>query len=87
MIMNTVGSDTSRVASKVRAIIVEKTGVEVAALKDTASFANDLGLDSLDVLETLMAMEKEFNIKITDEDAEKLPTVGSVINYIKERAR
>jgi acyl carrier protein len=87
MIMNTVGIDKSRVAVKVRTIIVEKTGVDETALRDTASFANDLGLDSLDVLETLMAMEKEFSIKITDEDAEKLTTVGSVINYIKDRAR
>jgi acyl carrier protein len=86
MIMNTI-REKSRTADKVRAIIVEKLGVEEEALTDNASFASDLGLDSLDVLETLMAMEKAFSIKITDEDAEKLTTVGSVINYIKERTR
>jgi acyl carrier protein len=86
MIMNTI-IDKSRIAARVRDIIVEKLGVEEAALTDKAAFAGDLGLDSLDVLETLMAMEKEFSIKITDEDAEKLTTVGSVIDYIKERIR
>jgi len=50
----------------------------------SASFTNDLGLDSLDVIETFMALEKEFGIKISDEDAEKLTTVGSVINYITD---
>ena len=86
MIMNTI-VDKSRTAARVRAIIVEKLGVEEAVLTEKAAFAGDLGLDSLDVLATLMAMEKEFNIKITDEDAEKLTTVGSVISYIKERTR
>ena len=86
MIMSTI-TDKSRTAARVRTIIVEKLGVEEPALTEKAAFAGDLGLDSLDVLETLMAMEKEFNIKITDEDAEKLTTVGSVINYIKERTR
>jgi acyl carrier protein len=87
MIMNTIIIDKSGIAAKVRAIIVEKLGVEETALTDNAAFTGDLGLDSLDVLETLMAMEKEFGIKITDEDAEKLTTVGSVINYIKGRIR
>jgi acyl carrier protein len=86
MIMNTI-IDKSGIASRVRAIIVEKLGVDETVLTDNASFAGDLGLDSLDVLETLMAMEKEFGIKITDEDAEKLTTVGLVINYIKGRIR
>ena len=86
MIMNTI-VDKSRTAARVRAIIVEKLDVEEAVLTEKAAFAGELGLDSLDVLATLMAMEKEFNIKITDEDAEKLTTVGSVISYIKERTR
>jgi len=77
--------DKSRIADKIRTIIVEKLGVDKSTLTDKASFASDLGLDSLDVLETLMAMEKEFNIKITDEDAEKLTTVGSVIEYITQK--
>jgi acyl carrier protein len=77
--------DKSGIADKIRTIIIEKLGVEKTTLTDKASFAGDLGLDSLDVLETLMAMEKEFNIKITDEDAEKLTTVGSVIEYITQK--
>ena len=77
--------DKSGIADKIRTIIVEKLGVDKSTLTDKASFAGDLGLDSLDVLETLMAMEKEFNIKITDEDAEKLTTVGSVIEYITQK--
>jgi acyl carrier protein len=82
--MNTI-VDKSGIANKVRTIITEKLGVEHAILTDKASFAGDLGLDSLDVLETLMAIEKEFGIKITDEDAEKLTTVGSVIDYVTEK--
>jgi len=54
---------------------------------DTASFSTDLGLDSLDVLEAFMEMEKAFNIKISDEEAEKLTTVGSVIDYITTNTR
>lgn len=77
--------DKSGIADKIRTIIVEKLGVDKTTLTDKASFAGDLGLDSLDVLETLMAMEKEFNIKISDEDAERLTTVGSVIEYITQK--
>ncbi len=84
--MNTI-VDKSRIAGKIRAIIVEKLGVEAPKLKDTASFTDDLGLDSLDVLETFTTIEKEFDIKIADEEAEKLTTVGSVIRFVMERAR
>jgi acyl carrier protein len=79
--MNTV-IDKSQIAAKVKTIFHEKLGVEEATLTPNASFSNDLGLDSLDVLETFMGIEKEFGIKITDEDAGKLTTVGSVINYV-----
>ncbi len=85
--MNSVVSKNLTVAEKVKTIIHEKLGVEQSAMVDTATFSDDLGLDSLDVLETFMALEKEFNIKITDEDAEKLKTVGSVIDYITTHAR
>ena len=85
--MNSVISKKPNVATKVRTILHEKLGVEDAALVDTASFSDDLGLDSLDVLETFMALEKEFNLKISDEDAEKLRTVGSVIDYITANTR
>jgi acyl carrier protein len=82
--MNTVINRSETVA-RIKAIIAEKLGVEESALVNNASFSNDLGLDSLDVLETFMAFEKEFGIKIDDEAAEKLTTVGSVIDYITSR--
>ncbi|HZE86136.1 MAG TPA: acyl carrier protein [Puia sp.] len=73
------------IAEKVRAIMLDKLEVEESALADNASFTNDLGLDSLDVLETFMEIEKRFGIKIPDEDAEKLTTPGSLIDYIAAR--
>lgn len=79
--MNTI-VDKSGIAAKIKTIFHEKLGVEESSLVPSASFTNDLGLDSLDVLETFMALEKEFNLKIGDEEAEKLTTVGSVIDYI-----
>ena len=85
--MNTVASKKSDVAARVRTIIHEKLGVDESAIVETAAFTTDLGLDSLDVLEAFMEMEKVFNIKITDEDAEKLTTVGSVIDYITAHMR
>jgi acyl carrier protein len=84
--MNSVISKNPTISEKIKTIIHEKLGVEESAMVDTATFSDDLGLDSLDVLETFMALEKEFNIKITDEDAEKLKTVGSVIDYITTHA-
>jgi acyl carrier protein len=83
--MNTI-VDKSGIAAKVRTIFSEKLGLEPSAMIPSASFTNDLGLDSLDVIETFMALEKEFGIKISDEDAEKLTTVGSVINYVTDHA-
>jgi acyl carrier protein len=83
----TVSKKQSDFASRIKTIIHDKLGVEESALVDTAAFSSDLGLDSLDVLETFMALEKEFSIKIADEDAEKLTTVGSVIDYITQHAR
>jgi len=70
------------IRTQVIEIIVDKIGVDEIEVKDNASFTNDLGVDSLDVMEILLEVEKTFNIKIPDEDAEKLGTVGSVINYI-----
>ena len=78
--MNTI-VDKSGIAAKIKTIFHEKLGVEESSLVPSASFTNDLGLDSLDVLETFMALEKEFNLKIGDEEAERLTTVGSVIDY------
>jgi acyl carrier protein len=85
--MSTVVSKQSKIASKIKTIIHEKLGVEDSVLVDSAAFSTDLGLDSLDVLETFMTLEKEFEIKISDEDAEKLTTVGSVVDYITQHTR
>jgi acyl carrier protein len=79
--MNTI-VDKSQIAARIRTIFHEKLGVEESALVGKASFSNDLGLDSLDVVETFMALEKEFGLKIDEEDAEKLTTVGAVTDYI-----
>ncbi|HTI09398.1 MAG TPA: acyl carrier protein [Puia sp.] len=76
--------DKPGIATRVKTIIMDKLGVEEPVLKEDASFSSDLGLDSLDVLETFMTLEKEFGIRIADEDMEKLTTVGSIIDYIIE---
>ena len=71
---------------KVKDIIVTELGVERDKMTDEASFIEDLGADSLDIVELVMEFEKEFNIDIPDEDAEKLRTVGDAINYITSNA-
>jgi acyl carrier protein len=85
--MSTVISKQSGIPARVKSIFHEKLGVEESALVDSASFSDDLGLDSLDVLETFTALEKEFEIRIGDEEAEKLTTVGAVIDYITRNIR
>ncbi len=70
--------------TKVKEIIAEQLNVEVGDLEPTKSFINDLGADSLDVVELVMAMEEAFDIEIPDEDAEKIQTVGDAIKYITE---
>ena len=77
----------SEIESKVKAIIVDKLGVDEAEVKPEASFTNDLGADSLDTVELIMEFEKEFEISIPDEDAEKITTVGDAINYISEKKK
>ena len=72
---------------KVKDIIVEQLGVNPEQVTPQASFIEDLGADSLDIVELVMAFEEEFSVEVPDEDAEKLQTVGDVINYIKERAK
>jgi acyl carrier protein len=72
-------------AEKVKEIIVSKLGVDAAQVTPEASFTNDLGADSLDTVELVMEFEKAFNIQIPDEDAEKISTVGDVINYLKAK--
>ena len=68
---------------KVKDIIVEQLGVNADQVKSEASFIEDLGADSLDTVELVMAFEEEFGAEIPDEDAEKLTTVGSVVEYLK----
>jgi acyl carrier protein len=75
----------SSIAERVREIIVEKLGVEPSEVTPEASFANDLGADSLDTVELIMEFEKEFNISIPDEAAEKIVTVGDSTRYLEEQ--
>lgn len=77
----------SEIESKVKAIIVDKLGVDEAGVVPTASFTNDLGADSLDTVELIMEFEKEFNINIPDDQAEKIATVGDAISYIEANAK
>jgi acyl carrier protein len=72
----------SDIATRVKALIVEKLGVEESEVTPEASFTNDLGADSLDTVELIMELEKEFDISIPDEQAEKIQTVGQAIDYI-----
>ncbi|MES2309672.1 MAG: acyl carrier protein [Verrucomicrobiota bacterium] len=72
------------VEEKVRDIIVEQLGVNPEQVTTTAKFIEDLGADSLDTVELVMAFEEEFDIEVPDEEAEKLQTVGDVIRYIEE---
>ncbi|HOP03991.1 MAG TPA: acyl carrier protein [Tenuifilaceae bacterium] len=72
----------SDIATRVKAIIVDKLGVDENEVTPEASFTNDLGADSLDTVELIMEFEKEFNLPIPDEEAEKIGTVGDAISYI-----
>ncbi|MBQ7946511.1 MAG: acyl carrier protein [Bacteroidales bacterium] len=74
----------SEVKEKVAAIIAEKLGVELSQVTPEASFTNDLGADSLDTVELIMAFESEFGISIPDEDAEKISVVNDAIEYIEK---
>ena len=77
----------SEIASKVQKIIVDKLGVEESEVTPAASFTNDLGADSLDTVELIMEIEKEFGISIPDDQAEKIQTVGDAISYIEANAK
>lgn len=73
----------TEIESRVRAIIVDKLGVDESEVTNEASFANDLGADSLDTVELIMEFEKEFGIKIPDDQAEKIGTVQDAISFIE----
>jgi len=73
----------SDVTTKVKAIIVDKLGVDESEVTTTASFTDDLGADSLDTVELIMEFEKEFDIQIPDDKAEKITTVGDAISFIE----
>ena len=77
----------SDVAAKVKAIIVDKLGVDESEVVNSASFTNDLGADSLDTVELIMEFEKEFNIAIPDDQAENISSVGQAIEYIEANAK
>ena len=74
------------VDEKVKSIIAEQLGIKSEEITPTASFIDDLGADSLDTVELVMALEEEFGIEIPDEDAEKMSTVGDAVKYIEEKA-
>ena len=78
---------SEEVLEKVKGIIVEQLGVSENSVTEEASFIDDLGADSLDIVELVMALEEEFDIEIPDSDAEKVVTVGDVVEYIKENVK
>jgi acyl carrier protein len=77
----------SDITSRVQAIIVDKLGVDESEVKPEATFTNDLGADSLDTVELIMELEKEFNITIPDDQAEKIVTVGDAVAYVEANAQ
>lgn len=77
---------STETTERVKAIIVEQLGVPTEEVIESASFIEDLGADSLDIVELVMALEEEYDIEISDEDAEKIQTVGDAINYIQEHS-
>jgi acyl carrier protein len=77
----------ANIADRVKQIIVEQLGVDAAEVTPNAHFVNDLGADSLDTVELVMALEEEFDTEIPDEQAEKIRTVGQAIDYISAHAK
>ena len=76
--------NSEEIFDKVKEIIIEQLGVAETAITTEASFIDDLGADSLDIVELIMALEEEFDLEIPDTDAEKVVTVGDVVEYIKD---
>ena len=78
--------NTDEIFDKVKESIIEQLGVAEDAVSNESSFIDDLGADSLDIVELIMALEEEFDMEIPDADAEKIVTVGDVVEYIKENS-
>ena len=78
---------SEEIFEKIKNIILEQLQVSESVVTEDASFIDDLGADSLDLVELIMALEEEFGIEIPDSDAEKVVTVGDVVNYIKENVK
>lgn len=76
----------NNIEERIKNIIVEQLNVEATSVSSDASFVDDLGADSLDIVELVMTMEEEFSLEIPDEDAEKIKSVGDVIGYIQQKA-
>ncbi len=74
------------IQERIKSIIVEQLGVSMEEVTPQASFIEDLGADSLDIVELIMALEEEYDMEIPDEDAEKIQTVEDVLNYVKSKA-
>ena len=72
--------------NKIKEIIIDKLGIEESEITESASFTNDLGADSLDTVELVMALEEEFDLEIADEDAEKISTVNEAVEYINSNS-
>lgn len=77
--------EENEIFEKVKGIVVEQLGVEQTAVKMEATFVDDLSADSLDIVELIMSIEEEFNMEIPDADAEKIVTIGDVVDYIKTK--
>jgi acyl carrier protein len=77
---------TASIEERVRSIIVDQLAVDATKVSQTASFIDDLGADSLDIVELVMTMEEEFDLDSPDDDAEKMKTVGDVVKYITSKA-
>jgi len=81
------GGEKMALEKRIKEIIVEQLGVDANEVTPKASFIDDLGADSLDTVELVMALEEEFDIEIPDEDAEKITTVGAAIKYVEEHTK
>lgn len=78
---------SAEIPAKIKEVIVEQLGVDAERVRSEASFIDDLGADSLDIVELVMAMEEEFDIEIPDEEAEKLKTVNDVVSYLQTKGK